>query len=67
MMLCAKKKGIQYCFQCEDFPCTEVNKFASDGTPHHKRTIENSKRMKEIGVKAWIKEQERRGKNTLCP
>lgn len=67
MMLCAKKKRLQHCFQCEDFPCTNVNEFSSDGTPHHKRTIENSKRMKETGIEAWIKEQERKGKSAFCP
>lgn len=67
MMLCARKKGMQYCFECEEFPCEEVNKFASDGVPHHKKTVENAKRMKEIGIEAWIKEQERGGQYEFCP
>jgi len=67
MMLCARKRGFQYCFQCEDFPCTSVNEFSSDGISHHKRTIENSKRMKEIGIEAWIKEQKRKGQCVFCP
>ena len=67
MMLCAKKKGLQHCFRCKEFPCINVNEFSSDGTSHHRRTIENSKRMKEIGIEAWIKEQERKGKSVFCP
>jgi len=67
MMLCARKRGLQYCFQCEDFPCANVNEFGSDGVSHHKRTIENSKRMKEIGIEAWINEQERKGQCLFCP
>jgi len=67
MMLCAKKRGFQYCFQCEDFPCTSVSEFSSDGVSHHKRTIENSKRMKEIGIEAWIAEQRRKGQCVFCP
>ena len=67
MMLCARKRGLQHCFQCEDFPCTSVNEFGSDGVSHHKRTIENSKRMKEIGIKPWIKEQKRKGQCVFCP
>ena len=67
MMLCARKKGLQYCLECEDFPCTKVNKFSSDGASHHKRTIENLKKMKEIGLKAWIAEQKRRGQCLFCP
>jgi hypothetical protein len=67
MLLCAKNKGLDYCFQCEDFPCTNVNKFASDGVSHHKRTVENAKRMKEIGLETWIAEQKRKGQCLFCP
>ena len=67
MMLCAMKKGVQYCFQCVDFPCPTVNEFGSDGTSHHERTVENSRRMKKIGIEAWIKEQKRKGQCVFCP
>jgi len=67
MMLCAKKRRLQHCFQCEDFPCANVNEFSSNGVSHHKRTIENSKRMKEIGIEAWINEQKRKGQCLFCP
>jgi len=67
MMLCAKKRGLQYCFQCEDFPCASVSEFSSDGVSHHKRTVENSKRMREIGIEAWIAEQKRKGQFVFCP
>lgn len=67
MMLCAKKKELQHCFQCRDFPCSILNEFCSDGVPHHKRTVENLKRMKEIGLKAWIDEQRRKGQCLFCP
>lgn len=58
MMLCAREKGLKYCFECEDFPCTFVEKFAVDGMEHHRRAVERSKRMKKIGLEAWIAEQE---------
>ena len=67
MMLCAKKRGLQYCFQCEEFPCTIVSEFSSDGILHHKRTVENSKRMREIGIEAWIADQKRKGQCIFCP
>jgi len=44
-----------------------VNAFASDGVPHHKRTIENMKRAKAKGLSAWIAEQKTRGAPTFCP
>ncbi|NIO37140.1 DUF3795 domain-containing protein [Candidatus Bathyarchaeota archaeon] len=67
MMLCAKKRGIQYCFQCRDFPCTLLKEFSSDGISHHKRTVENLKNVKEIGINVWIEEQKRKGKCVFCP
>lgn len=67
MMLCAKDRGLQYCFECGDFPCTFIDEFSSDGISHHKRTIENSKRMRELGIEAWIAEQEREGRCVFCP
>jgi hypothetical protein len=67
MQLCAKNKGFQYCFQCGEFPCETVNNFSTDGAPHHKRTVENAKKMKEIGLEAWIVEQKRKGQCLFCP
>lgn len=67
MMLCAKERGLRHCFECVEFPCPRVDEFSSDGVPHHGRTIENSKRMKEIGLEAWIEEQKRKGQCVFCP
>lgn len=67
MMLCARKKRVHCCFQCQDFACTIVNEFSSDSISHHKRTIENSKVMREIGIEAWITEQKRKGQCVFCP
>ena len=67
MRLCASKRGFRHCFQCKDFPCAIVNEFSSDGISHHKKTIENMKKMKEIGLNAWIMEQERKGLCVFCP
>lgn len=64
---CAREKGHQYCFECGDFPCEELQKFSSDGRAHHRRTVENMKRMKEIGIEAWILEQKRKGQCLFCP
>ncbi|NWG10937.1 DUF3795 domain-containing protein [Candidatus Bathyarchaeota archaeon] len=67
MLLCAKNKGLNYCFQCEDFPCTIVKKFATDDVSHHKRTVENAKEMRKIGLEAWIAQQKRKGQCLFCP
>jgi hypothetical protein len=67
IMLCAKKKKVQHCSQCSEFPCSILKEFASDGVSHHKKTVENLHRMNEIGVNAWIAEQEKKGECSFCP
>lgn len=63
MMMCAREKGLKHCFECEDFTCALIEKFATNGMGHHIRAVEDSKRMKEIGLEAWISEQE--AKNSI--
>jgi len=67
MLKCAREKKIEYCFQCKDFQCQILNAFASDGVDHHERTVVNLKRMKEIGLDAWIAEQNKKGQPVFCP
>ena len=64
LLPCAREKGHRYCFECDEFPCQKLEVFSSDGYAHHKQTVENMKRMKEIGIEVWIAEQE---KCMFCP
>lgn len=61
---CAMEKGLDYCFECPDFICDKLEKFANDGTEHHKRTVENLKRMKKIGLEKWKSSQK---EVSFCP
>ena len=61
---CAKGKGHQYCFECDEFPCQKLQAFAADGYQHHRLTVDNMKKMKEVGLKEWIAQQE---KPMFCP
>jgi hypothetical protein len=67
MLSCAQRKKVEYCFQCTVFPCVLLEKFASDGASHHKRTVENLKQMRKMGVDAWVAEQQRKGLSVFCP
>jgi hypothetical protein len=53
---CATERGYTYCFECVDFVCEKLEEFGREA-PHHARTIENMKQMKEMGLKNWIKSQ----------
>ena len=49
---CYKEKRVDFCFQCDDFPCDKTN-----FDPHlEKRWLQMNTRMKEIGVEAYYEE-----------
>ena len=49
---CYKNKGVDFCFQCDEFPCEKTN-----FDPHLKvRWMKMNNRMKEIGVEAYFEE-----------
>jgi hypothetical protein len=51
---CHKNKGVDFCFQCPDFPCDNT------GFDQHllKRSVLINRRMKEIGVEKYYEEIE---------
>ncbi len=55
---CAREKGIDVCVACGEYPCNRIEGIAK-GYP---TLLADGKRMKEIGMDAWIKEQEERAK-----
>jgi hypothetical protein len=52
VVVCFREKGVDFCFQCDDFPCDKTN-FDSH---LHKRWIKMNERMKEIGVEDYYEE-----------
>ncbi len=49
---CYREKGVDFCFQCDEFPCEKTN-----FDPHlEKRWRQMNTRMKEIGVEAYYEE-----------
>lgn len=66
MRLCAIKKKIEYCFQCDDFPCARLQDFNNDRCPHHSVVLNNLNIMKNKGVEQWINQQKTRWSCTKC-
>jgi hypothetical protein len=62
MRKCAKEKGIDACPLCDDYPCGMIQEFAKSNPT----LIFDGKRMKEIGMQAWIAEQDARRQNGFC-
>jgi len=60
-----RKGEVDFCFECDDFPCADLKKLDE----RHVRDddislIDNLCRIKEVGVKRWVKEQ---AKKWSCP
>ena len=55
---CVKKKGIEGCHQCEEFPCKWINNFPM---PVGKKVILRAiPQWREWGTEKWVEEEERR-------
>jgi hypothetical protein len=52
VMKCFKDKGVDFCFQCNEFPC-EMTNFDPD---LKRRWIEMNTRMRQIGIEAYYEE-----------
>src|SRR4030042_3535953 len=55
---CCDKKGIEGCHQCDDFPCSLIEKFPLEvGKKVILRAIPE---WKELGTEAWVEQEEKR-------
>lgn len=59
---CAQQKGIDVCPFCDDYPCHRILGLAKG----YINLIADGARMKDIGIDAWIAEQEERRKTGFC-
>jgi len=55
MVSCAAERGIEFCSECDDYPCNELKQFQSE-RPHRIELWDDLGRIKEIGYKAWLAE-----------
>ncbi|MFC1925679.1 DUF3795 domain-containing protein [Chloroflexota bacterium] len=63
---CAQEKGLASCSQCPDMPCQWLVDFNNDVMPHHGDVLISLERQKEIGIDAWLAEQEERWRCLQC-
>jgi hypothetical protein len=54
---CAREKGVDYCFECNTFPCENIMPVADEAqkVPHNIK-LYNLCRMKRMGIDAWTEE-----------
>lgn len=59
-------KGITHCARCSGFPCQTIIEFNNDDILHHSEVLDNVHRQQEIGIDAWLDEQEKRWRCQAC-
>ena len=56
---CITQKGLEACYECEDFPCSMLIRFCYNPVwLHHLPVIENLRRRKTVRTEKWLKEQQ---------
>uniref|UniRef100_A0A7C6EAJ4 DUF3795 domain-containing protein n=1 Tax=candidate division WOR-3 bacterium TaxID=2052148 RepID=A0A7C6EAJ4_UNCW3 len=66
MRHCAQKKKVDFCFQCDEFPCPRLIAFRNDKSPHHSIVLRNLRIIQEIGVEKWLEDQDKRWRCKSC-
>jgi hypothetical protein len=63
---CAREKGVEFCGDCDEYPCKRLTDFREDEWAHHSAVTKNLDRLKEIGLAAWLAEQDERWNCGAC-
>jgi hypothetical protein len=65
---CLEKRGLTFCSDCLDFPCPRLKRFSKRGKGdpdwrHRHVMIDNLRKIKQDGLKSWLKEIEGKTKS----
>jgi hypothetical protein len=55
LVVCANKKGVDFCGSCVDFPCADLKEFQA-GKPHRLELWHDQQRIRELGYEKWFAE-----------
>jgi hypothetical protein len=53
---CAEHKGVEFCYECGEFPCGLLSPTAQGASYPHNMKVYNLCRMKLLGLDAWFEE-----------
>ena len=62
---CTAGRGIQFCYECEAYPCKKLRAFV-ESAPDHRPIWENFDRMRAVGWKQWLREQDENWRCGVC-
>ncbi len=55
---CVKAKGIEFCYECADFPCPYLAPIADKAAQYpHNMKLHNLCRIQKVGPERWIEEE----------
>jgi hypothetical protein len=60
--ICAREKNQEICVYCDEYPCTHFENLIRQ----YPALLGDGKRLKELGIDAWIAEQEQRYERGYC-
>ena len=63
---CAIQKRVEFCFECEEYPCNLILEFAHDESPHHSVVLNNLKDISTQGIEIWLQSQKIRWSCESC-
>jgi len=54
ILSCCQRKGIEYCYECREFPCKKYDNWgASDSFITHRNYLADMEKAKEVGIEAY--------------
>jgi len=54
ILSCCQRKGLEYCFECDKFPCRKFDRWGdSDSFITHRNYLADMEKAKRIGIKAY--------------
>ena len=63
---CIQRKGIEYCYLCDEYPCKKYNKWEKDSFITHQNMMKDFEKAKNIGIKRYKKELNEKIKILEC-
>ncbi len=62
---CARHHGVAFCVDCADYPCNRIRR-ARVGEHYRGLLARDAKRLHEVGVSAWLREEDARWRCSGC-
>lgn len=58
---CARAKGVEFCFQCAEYPCPDLEGFKDSlDCPYHQEIYDHLETIAEHGKDTWLDEMRKR-------